>query len=313
MRKSFIFVRFTRTEILDLMKKLVFILCLLFSFSSLYAQESYIINGETLQLKTEVEGNLDLLWNTIDRQYRYFIRTKDGSIQELVNTKNPETKKYQEEYKATLNELTQEYGLSAEDVRLTLASLKDYINMYNSTSDINFNYEPRAKMQSRLGVFGGLTNQPFVNNPNNTSVPFFGAEFEVYSDKRLERHAGYFNLRTALEADDFKYSSTQLGLGYRYRFINKSNFSIYGNLTFVTYTFYNETVSYEDELNPGTYITKKQSDSQLEAPFIFGLGSDIKVTKNGYITLAYNNLIALFNENEGNFPIDFAVGFKFNL
>jgi len=312
-RKSFIFVRFTRTEILDLMKKLVFILCLLFSFSSLYAQESYIINGETLQLKTEVEGNLDLLWNTIDRQYRYFIRTKDGSIQELVNTKNPETKKYQEEYKATLNELTQEYGLSAEDVRLTLASLKDYINMYNSTSDINFNYEPRAKMQSRLGVFGGLTNQPFVNNPNNTSVPFFGAEFEVYSDKRLERHAGYFNLRTALEADDFKYSSTQLGLGYRYRFINKSNFSIYGNLTFVTYTFYNETVSYEDELNPGTYITKKQSDSQLEAPFIFGLGSDIKVTKNGYITLAYNNLIALFNENEGNFPIDFAVGFKFNL
>ncbi|HLV38875.1 hypothetical protein [Xanthomarina sp.] len=295
------------------MKKLVFILCLLFSFSSLYAQESYIINGETLQLKTEVEGNLDLLWNTIDRQYRYFIRTKDGSIQELVNTKNPETKKYQEEYKATLNELTQEYGLSAEDVRLTLASLKDYINMYNSTSDINFNYEPRAKMQSRLGVFGGLTNQPFVNNPNNTSVPFFGAEFEVYSDKRLERHAGYFNLRTALEADDFKYSSTQLGLGYRYRFINKSNFSIYGNLTFVTYTFYNETVSYEDELNPGTYITKKQSDSQLEAPFIFGLGSDIKVTKNGYITLAYNNLIALFNENEGNFPIDFAVGFKFNL
>ena len=41
--------------------------------------------------------------------------------------------------------------------------------------------------------------------------------------------------------------------------------------------------------------------------------SDIKVTKNGYITLAYNNLFALFLENEGHFPIDFAVGYKFNL
>ncbi|MEO8933281.1 MAG: hypothetical protein ABI295_03155 [Xanthomarina sp.] len=295
------------------MRIIIFILLLSLSFTSLKAQETYNINDEILQLKTEVEGNLDLLWNTFDGQYRYFVKTKDGFLQELINTKNPETKKYQEEYKIILNALTQEYGLTAEKVKLTLASLKDYINMYNSTSDLSFNYEPRAKVQSRLGVFGGLTNQPFVNNPNNTSVPFFGAEFEVYSDKRLERHAGYFNLRTALEAADFKYSSTQLGLGYRYRFINKDNFSIYGNLTFVTYTFHNQTVSYEDTANSGTFISKKQSESNLEAPFVFGLGSDIKVIKNGYITLSYENLVALLTKNKGNFPIDFAVGFKFNL
>ncbi|MFL0353839.1 hypothetical protein [Xanthomarina sp. GH4-25] len=295
------------------MKKLFFILCLLLPLATLKAQDTYTINGETLQLKTEVEGNLDLLWNIFDGQYRYFVRTEDGSIQELKNTKNPDTKKYQEEYKTTLNALTQEYGLSAEKVNLTLASLKEYINMYDSTSDLSFNYEPRARVQSRLGVFGGLTNQPFVNNLNNASVPFFGAEFEIYSDSSFNRHAGYFNIMTALDADDFEYSSTQLGLGYRFRFINKSNFSIYGNITFITYTFYNETVRYEDPLNPGTFITSDNSDSNLEAPFIFGLGSDIKVTKNGYITLAYNNLFALFIENQGNFPIDFAVGFKFNL
>ncbi|MCX7550956.1 hypothetical protein [Xanthomarina sp. F2636L] len=295
------------------MKKLLFILCLSLSFSPLKAQESYTVNGETLQLQTEIEGNLDLLWNTFDGQYRYFIRTKDGSIQELVNTKNPNTKKYQEEYKTTLNELTQDFGLSADKVNLTLTSLRDYINMYDSTSDLSFNYEPKSKLQSRLGVFGGLTNQPFINNPENVTVPFFGAEFEVYSNTRLERHSGYFNLRTALEADDFKYSSTQLGLGYRYRFINKNNFSIYGNITFVTYTFYYETVSYDDPLNPGNNITEKQSGSDLDVPFIFGLGSDIKVTNNGYITLAYDNLFAIFTENQGNFPIDFAVGFKFNL
>lgn len=295
------------------MKKLVLIFCLALPLMSLHAQESYTVNGETLQLKTEVEGNLDLLWNTFDGKYRYFVRTEDGSLQELVNTKNPDTKKYQEEYKTVLNNLTQEYGLSAEKVNLTLGSLRAYINMYDSTSDINFNYEPKAKIKARLGAFGGLTNQPFVYNPNNDIAPFFGAEFEVYSDTRLERHAGYFGVKAALETDDFKYSSTQLGLGYRYRFINKSNFSIYGNLTFVTYTFYNDKFTYEDELNPGTYIAKKDCGSKLEAPFIFGLGSDIKVTENGYITLAYDNLFALFTENEGNFPIDFAIGFKFNL
>ena len=95
------------------MKKLVFILCLLLSFMSLKAQETYTVDGETLQLKTEVDGNLDLLWNIIDGQYRYFVRTENGSIQELVNTKNPDTKKYQEQYKTTLNQLTKDYGLSA--------------------------------------------------------------------------------------------------------------------------------------------------------------------------------------------------------
>lgn len=295
------------------MKKQIFILCLLLGFMSLKAQETYTINDETLELKTELDGNLDLLWNIIDGQYRYFVRTEDGSIQELVNTKNPDTKKYQEEYKTTLNGLTQGYDLDAEKVNLTLTSLKDYINKYNSTSDLNYSYEPRAKLKSRLGIFGGITNQPFVNNPDNQSVPFFGAEFEVYGDSRFKRHAGYFSLRTALESNDFKYASTQLGLGYRFRAINKESFSLYGNLTFVTFTFYNQTISYEDTTNPGTYITENQSGSNLEAPFIFGIGSDIKVTKNGFITLAYNNLFAIFIDNQGNFPIDFAVGYKLNL
>ncbi|MCX7546965.1 hypothetical protein OS188_03260 [Xanthomarina sp. F1114] len=295
------------------MKNLIFLLCLSLPCLSLNAQEPYIVNGEALQLKIEVEGNLDLLWNIFDGKYRYFVRTENGSIQELINTKNLETKKYREEYKTVLNNLTQDYGLSAEKINLTLGSLKEYINMYNSTSDLNYNYEPRPKIKARLGGLLGLTNQPFVNNPNNSLAPVFGAEFEVYSNKRLKRHAGYFNLRTALETDDFKYSSTQLGLGYRYRFIYRNNFSIYGNITFVTYTFYNETLSYENELNPGTYIIEKDCGSRLEAPFSFGLGSDIKVTENGYITLAYDNLIALFTKNEGSFPIDFALGFKFNL
>ncbi|MCB0425796.1 MAG: hypothetical protein KDD16_00545, partial [Mangrovimonas sp.] len=105
---------------------------------------------------------------------------------------------------------------------------------------------------------------------------------------------------------------TQLAIGYRYRFINKPKFNIYGNLKIVTYSFTNFEVTYEDTDNPGTFITEDKSGSTFEAPFIFGLGADIKLGK-GYITLAYQEIVALFLDMHGNFPIDFAVGYKFNL
>ncbi|GGG39858.1 hypothetical protein [Bizionia arctica] len=295
------------------MKRIVLILCLLLPFLTLKAQETYTINGETLELKTEVSGNLDLLWTANTRKSRYFVRTTDGSIIELVDTKNSETGKNQQEYITTLNGLTQEYGLTAEKVKFTFPSLKNYINVYNSTSDLSYNFEPQSKLKLRLGAFGGFTNQPFISNPSNTLVPSFGAELEIYSDGKFKRHAGYFSLRTALDSDDINYSATQLALGYRFRFIDKETFSVYANATFATYTFYNEVLVYEDPENPGSYLTLEQSGSGFNAPFSFGLGSDIKVSKNGYITLAYNSLFAIFSENQGNFPVDFAVGFKFNL
>ena len=45
-----------------------------------------------MQLKTQIDGKIDLLWNIIDNQYRYFIRTEDGTITELKNTKNADNK-----------------------------------------------------------------------------------------------------------------------------------------------------------------------------------------------------------------------------
>ena len=67
------------------MKKILFLILFVgFSFSAL-AQKQYTINGKTYELKTEVNGTIDLLWNIFDRKYRYFIR-KDSMITELVNT-----------------------------------------------------------------------------------------------------------------------------------------------------------------------------------------------------------------------------------
>jgi len=306
---SFNFYSFTSNQKNCKMKKLLIVIgCIVFNIS-VHAQETYTVDNATLELKTEVEGNLDLLWSIDDSKYRYFVRSKDGNIQELVNTKNPDSRKYQEEYKTVLKDLTSGYSLSTEKVNLTLFSLKEYINSYNSITDSNYVFESRSKLQVRIGVFGGITNQPLISNPNNISVPFFGAEFELFEANKLPRHALFFQARHALDDDEFQYTSTQLSIGYRYRVINKSAFSFYGNLKIVTFDIAKGTYNSPDPAI-GSFT---ESTTALLVPFIVGLGADIKVTKNGYITLAYHDIYALFVDNSNNFPIDFAVGFKYNL
>ena len=276
------------------MKRSLFLLAFLAMFSSAFAQKTYTIDNETLELKSEVEGKLDLLWNTFDGKFRYFVRTEDGTITELKNTRGSD-KKYQEEYKRVLNQLT---NMDSDDVNLTLSGLVRYLDEYNASENSDYQKTEKAKLQARIGIFGGLTNHPFVDNPDNKSAPLIGMEFEILEANKLPRHAGFFSVRHAFEQDEFKYSETQLALGYRFRFINQTAFNIYANLKLATFTFAE---------------SPEVSTSALDAPFIFGLGSDIKVRKNGFITLAYNELFAIFMENEGNFPIDFAIGYKLNL
>ena len=103
------------------MKKLLLILCFLLGYTSAVAQDTYTVNGETLQLKTEIDGQLDLLWNVIDGKYRYFVRTSDNTILELKNTKS-DSGDYLEEYKSTLQNITSGTDLSTHKVNLTLGS-----------------------------------------------------------------------------------------------------------------------------------------------------------------------------------------------
>ncbi|MFD2551153.1 hypothetical protein ACFSQP_04930 [Bizionia sediminis] len=284
------------------------LLLLVFSLKSV-AQETYKVNNETITLTTAISGNLDLLWTIDEKKYRYFVRTEDGHIQELKNTKNAETKKYQEEYKTLLHNLTADYGVPTNKVKLTLSSLKLFFNTYNATTNLNYDFEARAKLQSRLGIFGGITNQPLVANPNNAGVPFFGLDFEFFETNKLPKHALFFHIRHALEVQDFKYTATQMAIGYRYRFINKERFNVYGNLKLVTYNFGSSTLT-SSLPNGSTY---KESFSNIDVPFIMGLGADFKITKNGYITVAYHDIYALFTDNSNNFPMDYAMGFKWNL
>lgn len=293
------------------MKKIAFLLCFILSYTSINAQDTYIVKNETLQLKTEIDGKLDLLWNIIDGKYRYFIRTSDNTITELINTKNDKNK-YQEEYKNTLDSITEDYNLSTKNLKITLFDLRKFVDTYNSKADTTYQSTLLTNdIKVRLGFFGGITNHPFVNNPNNEKTPQFGLELELLESSKLNRHAVFMQLRHVLENDYNKFSTTELALGYRFRFVNTETFSLYGNMTFATLNFSKSTVSY---LSTGDVLTTENvSETDFDVPLAFGVGADIKITNNSYITLGYHELFALLVDNQGDFSTNFTVGYKLTL
>ena len=184
------------------MKKILLFILLCFVFQVNYSQENYTINGETLQLKTEIDGAIDLLWTSADGNYRYFIKTENGTITELKNTKESK-KHFLEEYKTTLSELTN--GMSYEKLKFTLYDLRNYINKYNASVDPSYtSTSTKSEIEFRLGFSAGITNNPFVGNPNNLKAPLIGAELEIYESNVLPRHSGFLQARHSFDNDDFQ-------------------------------------------------------------------------------------------------------------
>ncbi len=279
------------------------------SYNSLEAQESYMINGENLQLKTEVDGKMDLLWNIIDNQYRYFIRTSDNTITELINTRD-EKDNYKQEYKSTLEKAAS--GLSANKVNLTLPSLITYIESFNKNQDSNFiSTHSKSKAQLHLSIFGGLTNSPFVENPNNIKTPVFGAELEVSEGIESPRHSGFLQVRHVLEnKDKFPYSTTEFSLGYRFKFVKLERFNLFADVKGATLNISKATVAIAEN---GIVTIQEVSDTAFDVPFIFGIGANFKISESSSITLGYNQLFALLLDNQGNFPVDVTLGYKIKL
>ena len=286
------------------MKKsaLLLLLCLLPLFNS--AQESYTIDGETLELKTEVDGTIDLLWTVENGQYRYFVR-KDMGLTELKNTRDSNND-FQEEYKKVLSDLTNN-TIPTDKLRLTLYDLRSFCDSYNATVDPSYSPKKKdAKLNSRLLFFGGITNSPFVENPDNVSNPVFGAEIEFSESNSMPRHSLFFQIKHVLSNDDFAFSTTQLGLGYRFRVINKQAFNIYASVLGATYN------SSKNEFEVADMVISEKGDS-FDAPFIFGVGADIRVSDKSFVTITYDELFAIFFDNQGNFSKNIAVGYKLKL
>lgn len=291
------------------MKKFVLITIFLFSSFLLSGQETYTIDGQSVQLKTAVEGPLDLLWNNIDNQYRYFIRTEDKQLLELVNTKNADNT-YNQQYKATLKEVTNN-TLDVSKVNLDLRDLAHFIDQYNAYVSPDYAaLRSKLKAELRLGVFGGITNSPFVGNPENVKSTVIGGEIEMLTGAN-KKHSGYLQLRHVAEKDAFKYQTTELSLGYRYRAIKTSAFSVYGDVKFATLNFTKATVTFEDDAS--NTITDQINETAFDVPLIIGVGVDIKLSNVIYANVSYNQLFAVFFKNQGNFSSDITLGLKFKL
>jgi len=290
------------------MKRLLLVLFFALLGYTSQAQIQHNIDGTEYDLTEEISGKLSLYYVVIDGEFRYFIKKNDG-ITELTNTK-AENGKYQEEYKEVLSIETADAGLDISNLKFTLASLKTFADDYNKAKDLNYKMQAnRPKPKARLGAFVGVSNNPFVRNPENEITPIFGADFELY-DTNAPRHSMFLGFKQSLKSDEFKYSSSQVGLGYRFRIINKESFALYPQATLATYTFTSTEVTVVDGL---TTTTSTDTGSTFDAPIIFAVGADIKLG-NGYLTLSVNELLAVVNiTNQGNFPMDVRVGYKFNL
>lgn len=285
------------------MKKLSLILIIFLFSAYLNAQESYHVQGETLQLKTEVEGPLDLLWNTFDGHFRYFVRTSDYRIIELVNTKS-ESRHFNEEYKTTLQNLT---NRSADKVNLTLADLKVFIDDYNLSQDSSYEtVVQRVQLELLLEVFIGITNSPFVFNSSNAISPQFGVEIEMDS-KALNRHALFMQLRHVFKSNDFEYSTTELALGYRFRVINSKKLNLFAHTKFATLNFVKNTVPGPND------VLENISETVFDIPFTFGVGADIRITEQSFLTIRYNELFAALIDSQDHFSTNLTLGYKFIL
>ncbi|MDX1463030.1 MAG: hypothetical protein R3359_08235 [Marinirhabdus sp.] len=273
------------------------------------SQESYQVEGETYTLKTDVDGTLTLLWNSIDGDYRYFVK-KGNRIVELKNTKTDG--RYQEEYKATLEELTADNPASASDINLTLPELRKYVRAYNKRVDPSFSDEdPNIQLGLRLGAFAGVSNSIFTQNPDNNLLPVFGVDLELVDEVKLKRHSVVLRFKQTLGNDDYDFSSSQFSLNYRLKFIKSQKIDVFLNTKFVSYT-YSTRNDFPVVQADGSVVLESSSGGDLTAHGIFGLGADYQLG-NGFLFFTYNDIVGLGIDSNGEFPVDFTVGYKFNL
>jgi len=275
-----------------------------------FAQESYTVNGEQLTLKTEVDGTITLLWNIIDGEYRYFIK-KRNSITELSNTKSG--KHFQEEYKTVLKEKTLDYPLATEKVNLITSSLTAFFEEYNALADPNYVVEKKSiQLKTRLGAFAGITNAVYSDNSTNQILPTLGLDFEIVDDNKLKRHSLVVQFKQTFESSEYKYSSSQFSLNYRFKFIKKEKLDVFINTKIAAYTLENIPSWIVDEDTDEGRIQVDSKDN-FSALLSFGIGADYALG-NGYLTFLYGDIVSAFDNYYNNeFPMDFTIGYKFNL
>lgn len=277
--------------------------------TTLHAQQQYTVDGQSYNLKTDIEGQLTLLWNVIDGEYRYFSK-KGNEIVELKNTRTGDG--YQEEYKETLRLQTGDANMDTSRLKLTLPGLRKFFIAYNKAVDPNF-VDPTENfdLEVRLGLLGGVSNAIFNDNPDNTLLPVGAIDLELIEQAKLRRHSLVVRFKQLFKSSDFEFRSSQVSMNYRFKFVQSSSVDIYTNVKFVSYTHVKRDIITVD---PNTQQTTVESVSggDFQTPANFGVGADIPLG-NGFITVTYNDIFSIGLDSNGEFPVDFTVGYKINL
>ena len=291
------------------MKTLIATLFFFFVFTLNYAQQTYTVNNETLELKTEVNGIVDLLSTVDNGKYRFFVKKANGTIIELKNTRDA-SNKYKEEYKEVLKSITENNNLNVNNVKLTTGSLKRFLDTYNKSQDSDYvNSSKTSKVNFRLGIFAGITNHPFVENISDGTFAQFSGELEVFGDTSNPIHSGFVQFRQTLgDSEDF--STTEISLGYRLRFLRKQGFNLFVQNRFASLNFNSSHLITSPISNT---MVEVSNETIFDVPFIFGIGTDIKVSENSYISIIYDSLFGINTDDGDRFSTDVLVGYKINL
>lgn len=277
---------------------------------SIVAQRDLNIDGTTYSLKTEVTGPLSLYWNTIDNEYRYFAE-KNGTFVELENTRVDGV--YQDDYRDRLRELTSDQNMDVSQVNLTVGSLRNFMETYNKRVDPSYTVTRESvALQLRLGAFAGASNSVFTENPTNALLPVAGVELELLDEVKLRRHAMVFRFTQTFENDEYAYSSSQFSLNYRFKFVKTATVDVYANAKFVAYTYATKDGIERVDPDTGAVTLESTSGGDFSSPATFGLGADIKLGP-GYLFATYNDIVGLGVEDNGEFPVDVTLGYKFSL
>ena len=291
-------------------------LLLIFSFvlascTFSFSQQQYTVDGQSYSLKTEVEGTIELLWNVIDEEYRYFIK-KGNDIAELKNTRSESG--YSEEYKDVLRLFTSDSQGDVDKTKLTLASLRAYFRKYNKRVDPSYDDSTEdIELQLRLGPFVGVSNAIYTQNDENATLFTAGADLELIDEVKLRRHSVVLRFKQTFENSDFTYNASQFSLNYRFKFIKSETVDVFVNGKFVAYTYSERDFEVRSMVNGMTVTTiESASGGDLNVPGTFGVGADIQLG-NGQLFITYNDIVGVGVDSNGEFPIDFSVGYKFGL
>jgi len=118
--------------------------------------------------------------------------------------------------------------------------------------------------------------------------------------------------KQSLSSDDFDYSAAQFSLNYRFKFVKSDAVDFFLNTKLVTLTSSKRDTPLTVTDVDGMERTIDDTGTDFQAPLIFGLGTDIKLGK-GYLTLMYHDAFSFIIDDNGEFPVDISLGYKFVL